>query len=96
MEILYNIFEEQMAGFRKNKGSGKGNYHNLQGLTVEVINNNIDGALRLLKRKMSSELIYKELKDRESYEKPSATKRRKHAEAINRTKRNNNKNLHDY
>lgn len=58
-----------------------------RGLSVEVRNNNIDKAIRLLGRKVKEEGIIKELRARQAYEKPSDAKRRKKAEAIRRAKR---------
>ena len=45
------------------------------GLTVEVRNNNVDGALRVLKKKLQREGLYTELRERE-YHKTKGEKRR--------------------
>ena len=63
------------------KGQGIGNK---RGLFVEVKNNNINAALRILKKKIAQEGILKELKKREYYERPGDRRRRKRAEAIRR------------
>ena len=55
-----------------------------KGLTVEVRNGNVEGAIRLLSRRIKQEGIMRELRARTYYEKPSTKKRRKHAEAISR------------
>lgn len=54
------------------------------GLEVEVYDNNIDKALRQLKKKMATEGIYREFKKRRYYEKPSVKRKRKKAEARKR------------
>jgi len=54
------------------------------GLEVEVHNNNIDRALRQLKKKMATEGLYREFKKRRYYEKPSVRRKRKRAEARKR------------
>jgi small subunit ribosomal protein S21 len=54
---------------------------------VEVRGNNVDQALKVLKKKMQREGIYRELKIRQRYEKPSEKKNREHAEAISRQRK---------
>jgi len=49
----------------------------------------VDNALKILKRIMTSEGIIKELKDRRHFVKPSEKKRRKAAEARSRNAREN-------
>ena len=51
-------------------------------ITVDVRNGNVEQAMRVMKRKLMKEGIMKELRARESYEKPSAKKRRKKKENI--------------
>jgi small subunit ribosomal protein S21 len=58
-----------------------------RGLSVEVRNNNVDKAIRLLNRKVKQEGIIRELRAKQFYEKPSAARRRKHAEAVRRVNR---------
>jgi small subunit ribosomal protein S21 len=55
---------------------------------VTVRDNKVDQALRVLKRKLQSEGILKELRKREAYEKPSTRKRREHNEALRRAEKN--------
>lgn len=54
------------------------------GLIVYVRNNDVDRALRKLKKMVNSEGVIKELKKREFYEKPSDRKRREKARARKR------------
>lgn len=56
---------------------------------VEVRNNNVDRAIRLLKRKLVDEGVFKEIQERRFYEKPSDRKRRLKRSAIVRTQRAN-------
>ena len=51
-------------------------------ISVEVRKGNVEQAMRVLKRKVQKEGLIKELRARQSYEKPSAKKRRKHKEAV--------------
>jgi|TARA_B110000263_G_scaffold244010_1_gene251478 small subunit ribosomal protein S21 len=53
-------------------------------LQVTVRDNNIDQALKALKKKMQREGIFREMKLRNHYEKPSEKKARERAEAIRR------------
>lgn len=53
-------------------------------MQVLVRDNNVDQALRVLKKKMQREGILRELKRRKAYEKPSERKAREKAEAIRR------------
>ena len=54
---------------------------------VFVRDNNVDGALKALKKKMQREGIWREMKRHRSYEKPSERKVRKKAEAIRRSRK---------
>ena len=53
-------------------------------LEVIVRDNNVDHALRTLKKKMQREDMYREMKKRRAYEKPSEKKAREKAEAVRR------------
>ena len=54
---------------------------------VFVRDNNIDQALRALKKKMQREGIYRDMKLRNFYEKPSVKRAREQAEAIRRARK---------
>ena len=54
---------------------------------VVVRDNNIDQALRVLKKKMQREGTFREMKLRNHYEKPSEKRVRKKAEAIRRARK---------
>ena len=54
---------------------------------VFVRDNNIDQALRALKKKMQREGIFRELKRRRAYEKPSERRVREAAEAVRRARK---------
>jgi len=56
-------------------------------LRVFVRDNNVDQALRALKKKMQREGIFREMKRRKAYEKPSERKTREKAEAIRRARK---------
>jgi small subunit ribosomal protein S21 len=53
-------------------------------LEVKVQNNQIENAIKTLKRQLIKDGILKELKNRRSYEKPSVKKKRKQREARRR------------
>ena len=56
------------------------------GLSVKVYNNNVEGALKVLKKKIKKSNLMFELKKRTFYEKPSKLKREKKNLAILRNK----------
>ena len=57
------------------------------GFTVEVRNNNVEKALRVLKKKLIKSGQMKELKERQYFQKPSFKKREKKKENIRRYKK---------
>lgn len=56
-------------------------------MQVIVRDNNVDQALRVLKKKMQREGIFREMKARRSYEKPSQKRVREQAEAVRRSRK---------
>ena len=54
---------------------------------VMVRDNNVDQAMRVLKKKMQREGVFRELKQRRSYEKPSQRRVREKAEAVRRARK---------
>jgi small subunit ribosomal protein S21 len=56
-------------------------------LQVLVRDNNVDQALRVLKKKMQREGVFREMKRRRFYEKPSEKSTRRKAEAIRRARK---------
>jgi small subunit ribosomal protein S21 len=56
-------------------------------MEVTVNDNNVDHALRALKRKMQREGIYRDMKRLRHYEKPSEKKARKRLESLRRAKK---------
>ncbi len=50
-------------------------------MEIRVDDKNIEKAIRLLKRKMQTDGLFRELKNRRHYEKPSIKKKRKRIEA---------------
>jgi small subunit ribosomal protein S21 len=61
--------------------------HDHRPIEVSVENDNVDRALRALKRKMANEGVYKELKKRKFYLKPSEQRKRKRREAERRRRK---------
>lgn len=56
-------------------------------MQVIVRENNVDQALRVLKRKLQREGVFREMRARRAYEKPSERRIREEAEAIRRHKK---------
>ena len=53
-------------------------------VSVHVRDNNVDQALRALKKKMQREGIFREMKLRRDFEKPSVKRKREQAESVRR------------
>ena len=62
-------------------------------MQVVVRDNNVDQALRALKKKMQREGIFREMKLRNFYEKPSEKRAREKAEAVRRARKLERKRL---
>ncbi|MBY4611637.1 30S ribosomal protein S21 [Rhizobium sp. 9T] len=56
-------------------------------MQVLVRDNNVDQALRALKKKMQREGLFREMKERRAYEKPSERRVREKAQAISRQRK---------
>jgi small subunit ribosomal protein S21 len=56
-------------------------------MQVLVRDNNVDQALRVLKKKLQREGVFREMKLRKAYEKPSERKTREKAEAVRRARK---------
>jgi small subunit ribosomal protein S21 len=56
-------------------------------MEVSVRDNNLEQALRALKKKMQREGIFREMKQRRQYEKPSEKKSREKAAAVRRARK---------
>ena len=62
---------KQRKNFRKKKYPKE----KLEGLQVDVYNNNVDKALRILKKKVKDANLFLDLKKKQYYEKPSKKRR---------------------
>ena len=56
-------------------------------IKIEVKDNNVDQALRILKRKLQREGFFRILKIKSNYEKPSERKKRERSDNIKRAKK---------
>ena len=83
---------------RKRKNFRKRPKDDSKGLSVKVWNNNVEGALKVFKRKVKDSNIMQDLKEKQYYEKPSKKRREKRNLAKLRNKyaiekeKENNKN----
>ena len=57
-------------------------------MQVHVRDNNVDQALRVLKKRLQREGVFREMKLRKYFEKPSEERIRRKAEAIRRERKN--------
>ncbi|RLB69882.1 MAG: 30S ribosomal protein S21, partial [Deltaproteobacteria bacterium] len=51
-------------------------------MEIKVIDNDVEKAIKILKNKLNKSGLFRELKKRRHYEKPSVRKKKKHAEAL--------------
>lgn len=58
-----------------------------ENMQIIVRDNNVDQALRALKKKLQREGVYREMKLRRHYEKPSEKRAREHAAAVSRARK---------
>ncbi|MBF0120294.1 MAG: 30S ribosomal protein S21 [Desulfobacterales bacterium] len=58
----------------------------MKDIQVRVIENDLEKAMRILKKKIQNDGLFKRLKLKKSYEKPSEYRRRKEREACRRKK----------
>lgn len=58
---------------------------------VNVRDNNVEQALRVLKKKMQREGLFREMKERRHFEKPSEKAKRTKAEAVRRARKEDRK-----
>lgn len=63
----------------------EGRWFNL--VTVNVRDNNVEQALRVLKKKMQREGIFREMKERRDFEKPTEKRKREKQENIRRSRK---------
>ena len=56
-------------------------------VSVSVRDNNVEQALKVLKKKMQREGLFREMKLRKDFEKPSEKRKREKAEAVRRSRK---------
>ncbi len=56
----------------------------MKAIQVKVFDNDLEKAMRILKKKIQNDGLFKRLKLKKSYEKPSEYRRRKQREALRR------------
>ena len=61
--------------------------NSIKGSTVYVKNDNVEQAMRKFKRKIQDSGLLQDLRDREFYEKPTSTRKKKASAAKNRWKK---------
>ncbi|RYE38135.1 MAG: 30S ribosomal protein S21 [Hyphomicrobiales bacterium] len=62
-------------------------------MKVLVRENNVEQAMRVLKKKLQREGVFREMRERRAYEKPSERRVREHAQAISRHRKAARKKL---
>lgn len=80
-----NANNDRTKGDRPHRASARS--VEFRAIEVSVQDGNVNRALSMLKRKMAAEGIYKELRKRRFFEKPSEEKKRRNREAERRRKK---------
>jgi small subunit ribosomal protein S21 len=75
------------SGHRRRSDATHGIYESATSMLITVRDNNVDQALRALKKKLQREGVYREMKLRRHYEKPSEKRARQHAAAVSRARK---------
>ena len=88
-------YNNRQGGFKK-KFNNKSKFKKrpkkeMQGLCVDVYNNNIEGALKIFKKKVKESKLMLDLKKKSYFEKPSAKRRARKAMARARYRTNSHK-----
>ena len=74
-----------LAGYRTRTNGGNWIWNEVITIVQVIVrDNNVDQALRALKKKMQREGLFREMKMRRHYEKPSQKKAREKSEAVRR------------
>lgn len=60
----------------------------MKNIEVRVLNDDLEKAMRILKKKIQNDGLFKRLKLKKNYEKPSESRRRKQRETIRRQRIN--------
>ena len=81
---------------RKRRNFRKKPKDNAVGLSVTVFNNNVEGALKVLKKKVKNANLFLDLRKKEYYTKPSEKKRHKRNLAKLRNQYKNQKEQKNY
>jgi len=64
----------------------------LKNIEVRVLNDDLEKAMRILKKKIQNDGLFKRLKLKKNYEKPSECRRRKQRETVRRQRINASRN----
>lgn len=64
----------------------------MKNIEVRVLNDDLEKAMRILKKKIQNDGLFKRLKLKKSYEKPSECRRRKQREIVRRQRMNASRN----
>lgn len=81
-----NGYQSSATPAGRNANSERSERFKTGALEVSV-DNNIEKAMKILKRKLIKEGLFKELKSRRYYEKPSERRKRKHKESLKKVRK---------
>ena len=85
--LFGSCYRLRLKGARALKFDNKATKRERDTLFVAVRDNNVDQALRVLKKKMQREGLFREMKNRRAFEKPSERRARETAESTRRVRK---------
>jgi small subunit ribosomal protein S21 len=89
LPLYRRLMVDRMAGCRSSLDEPE----TTRPMQIIVRDNNVDQALRALKKKLQREGVYREMKLRRHYEKPSEKRAREHAAAVRRARKMERKRM---
>ena len=87
MSMLWTRLSEVRSKVYRCRSLGASTDGELTIIQITVRDNNVEQALRALKKKMQREGLFREMKSRTYFEKPSEKKARQKAEAVRRARK---------
>ena len=87
------LFVSEISGDPRARGLSPADYEVSRFMQILVRDNNVDQALRALKKKLQREGVYREMKLRRHFEKPSEKRAREKAAAVRRARKMERKRM---
>jgi small subunit ribosomal protein S21 len=89
LDVVHRTWQGPSAAFRRSEEIRASPQHQGERHIVQIVvrDNNVDQALKALKKKMQREGLFREMKRRNHFEKPSEKRAREKSEAVRRARK---------